>query len=105
MEGWKFKDMIDYRPMIEQCWRFRVSLSINSIVRRAVMSTVALKSDEYRRNAEECWEAVNHAEDIETKAVFELTAEAWTMLAMQVEMLGASGPEAITAPALQLSTA
>jgi hypothetical protein len=69
------------------------------------MSTVALKSDEYRRNAEECWEIVDHAEDIETKAVFQLTAEAWTMLAVQVETLGAQGPEASTTPLLQLSAA
>ncbi len=67
------------------------------------MSTIALKSDEYRRNAEECWEVANHAEDIETKAVFQLTAEAWTMLASQVETLGAQDPAAITTPPLQLS--
>jgi hypothetical protein len=70
-----------------------------------VTSTVALKSDEYRRNAEECWEVANHAEDIGTKAVFQLTAEAWTMLAAQVETLGAQGSEAITTPPLQLSAA
>ena len=64
-------------------------------------STVALKPDEYRREAEECWQFANVADDIETKAVFQLTAEAWTMLAMQVEMLqGAQSSEAITIPPL-----
>jgi hypothetical protein len=66
-------------------------------------STVASKPDEYRGHAEECWKFANDAEDIETKAVFQLTAEAWTMLAAQVETLeGAQGSEAIaTAPLLQ----
>ena len=68
-------------------------------------SIVASKPDEYRRHAEECWKFADDAEDIETKAVFQLTAEAWTMLAVQVETLGAQGPEAITAPLLQLSAA
>ena len=58
-------------------------------------STVASKSDEYRRDAQECWKFANDAEDIESKALFQLTAEAWTMLAEQVETLaGAHGPEA-----------
>jgi hypothetical protein len=48
-------------------------------------STVALKPDEYRRQAEECWDHANHAGDLETKAVFQLTAEAWERLASQVE--------------------
>jgi hypothetical protein len=69
------------------------------------MSTVAKKSDEYRRNAEECWQAVDRAEDIETKAVFELTAEAWTMLSAQVATLGAQEPEANTTPPFQLFAA
>ncbi len=51
------------------------------------MSTVALKSDEYRLQAEECWQLAYCAEDIATKAVFELTAQAWTRLAEQVERL------------------
>ena len=64
-------------------------------------STVASKPDEYRRHAEACWKFASDAEDIETKAVFQLTAEAWTMLAMQVETLqGAQGSEAITIPPL-----
>lgn len=64
-------------------------------------STVVLKSDEYRREAEECWKLADVADDIETRAVFQLTAEAWTMLAMQVEMLQrAQGFEAITIPRL-----
>jgi hypothetical protein len=50
-----------------------------------VTSTVALKPDEYRRQAEECWDHVNHAGDLETKAVFQLTAQAWERLATQVE--------------------
>jgi hypothetical protein len=64
-------------------------------------SPVVLKPDEYRREAEECWKFANVTDDIETKAVFQLTAEAWTMLAMQVETLqGAQGSEAITIPPL-----
>jgi len=57
-----------------------------------MMSTVASKPDEYRGDAEECWKFANDAQDIETKAAFQLTAEAWTMLAAQVETLeGAQG--------------
>ena len=71
-----------------------------------MMSTVASKPDEYRRYAEECWKFANDAEDIETKAVFQLTAEAWTMLAAQVETLeGAQSSEAITTPRLLQSVA
>jgi hypothetical protein len=51
------------------------------------MSVVPLKSDEYRHEAEECWQLAYGAEDIATKAVFELTAQAWTKLAEQVERL------------------
>jgi hypothetical protein len=58
-------------------------------------STVASKPDEYRCYAEECWKFANDAEGIETKAVFQLTAEAWTMLAAQVEALQGA---AITTP-------
>jgi hypothetical protein len=69
-------------------------------------STVASKPDEYRREAEECWKFANVADDIETKAVFQLTAEAWTMLAAQVEALeGAQGSEANTATPLLQSAA
>jgi hypothetical protein len=46
-------------------------------------STVVAKPDEYRGDAEECWKFANDAQDIETKAVLQLTAEAWTMLAAQ----------------------
>ena len=53
-------------------------------------STVASKSDVYRRDAQECWKFANDAEDIESKALFQLTAEAWTMLAEQVETLAAT---------------
>jgi hypothetical protein len=71
-----------------------------------MMSTVASKPDEYRRYAEECWKFANDAVDIETKAVFQLTAEAWTMLAAQVGTLeGAQGSEVITAPPLLQSAA
>jgi hypothetical protein len=62
-------------------------------------STVASRPDEYRRDAQECWKLANDAEDIETKAMFQLTAEAWTMLAAQVETLEtAQGCEAIATP-------
>jgi hypothetical protein len=50
-------------------------------------STIASRSEEYRRDAQECWKFANDAEDIESKALFQLTAEAWTMLAEQVETL------------------
>jgi hypothetical protein len=66
-------------------------------------STVVAKPDEYRGDAEEYWKFANDAEDIETKAVFQLTAEAWTMLAAQVER--AQGSEAITTPPLLQSAA
>jgi hypothetical protein len=49
--------------------------------------TVSSRPDEYRRYAEECWKLADDADEIETKAVFELTAEAWTRLAAQVQML------------------
>jgi hypothetical protein len=49
--------------------------------------TIGSRSDEYRRYAEECWRLANDAQAIESKAVFQLTAEAWTMLATQVETL------------------
>jgi hypothetical protein len=63
-------------------------------------STVACKFDEYLGYAEECWKFVEDADDLETKAVFELTAEAWKMLAAQVETLeGAQGSQAVTQPA------
>jgi hypothetical protein len=50
-------------------------------------STAAARSDEYRRYAQDCWKFASDAMDIETKAVFQLTAEAWTMLASQIETL------------------
>ena len=49
--------------------------------------SVTSRPDEYRRNAMECWELAYDAEEIETKAVFQLAAEAWTMLAAQVQTL------------------
>ena len=62
-------------------------------------STVAYKFDEYLRYADECWKFCEDADDIETKAVFELTAEAWTRLAAQVEMLKqVKAPEVLTQP-------
>ena len=66
-------------------------------------STVVSRPDEYRRDAQECWKFAEDAEDIETKALFQLTAEAWAMLAAQVETIaGARGTEAVsTAPLLQ----
>jgi len=48
---------------------------------------IGSRSDEYRGYAEECWRLANDAEAIESKAVFQLTAEAWAMLARQVETL------------------
>jgi hypothetical protein len=55
--------------------------------------TVSSRPNEYRRYAEECWQLADDADEIETKAVFELTAEAWTMLAAQVERLEDSRSE------------
>ena len=52
-----------------------------------MMDSVSSSRDEYRRNAMECWELAYDAEEIETKAVFQLAAEAWTMLAAQVQTL------------------
>jgi hypothetical protein len=49
--------------------------------------SVSSRPDEYRRNAKECRELAYDAPEIETKAVFQLAAEAWTMLATQVETL------------------
>ena len=65
-----------------------------------------MRSDEYRRYAQECYEFANAAENTETKAVYQLTAEAWTMLAAQVETLeGARGSEATRTPQFVQSTA
>ena len=62
-------------------------------------STAATESEEYRRYAEECWEFIDNAKDIETKAVFEIVAVAWTMFAGQVGKLeGAQGSKAIIIP-------
>jgi hypothetical protein len=67
-----------------------------------VISTISPKPDEYRHYAEDCWKIVNDAQDVETKAVFQLTAEAWTMLAAQVEAFESTrGLETITPPLLQ----
>jgi hypothetical protein len=68
--------------------------------------TSASKPDKYRRYAEECWKFSNEAEDIETKALFQLTAKAWTTLAAQVETLeDAHGSEAgTTLPLLQFAS-
>jgi hypothetical protein len=60
-------------------------------------NTVASRPDSYRDYAQECWQRVNDATDIETKAVFQLAAEAWTMLAEQVEAFEAAS----THPLLQ----
>ena len=69
-------------------------------------STNNSRSEEYRRYAEECWEFTDTAEDIESKALFELVAVAWTMLAAQVEKLeGAQGSEPIIIPPLLQSAA
>ena len=68
-------------------------------------STIASKPDAYRRHAEECRKFASDAEDIETKAVFQLTAEAWAILAAQVETLRAQGAEALTTPPLRQSAA
>jgi hypothetical protein len=72
-----------------------------------VTSTVASKPDEYRHYAEDCWKIVKDAQDLETKAVFQLTAEAWTMLAAQVETFEKSSQslEAIITPPLLQSAA
>ena len=70
-------------------------------------STVASKPDEYRLYAEDCWKIVKDAQDLETKALFQLTAEAWTMLAAQVETFEKSSQdlEAIITPPLLQSAA
>ena len=70
-------------------------------------STVASKPDEYRHYAEDCWKIVKDAQDLETKALFQLTAEAWTMLAAQVETFEkcSQGLEAIITPPLLQSAA
>jgi hypothetical protein len=69
-------------------------------------STPTSRSGEYRRYAEECWEFTDKAEDIETKAAFELVALAWSMLAAQAEKLeGAQGSEAIIIPSPPLQSA
>jgi hypothetical protein len=69
-------------------------------------SSVVSRPVEYRSYAEDCWKFVNDAADIETKAVFELTAEAWTLLALQVERLEAAhASELIAAPPLLQSAA
>jgi len=61
------------------------------------MSTLAFKSREYRLHAQECWDLASHAQDIETRSAFRLTAEAWLMLADQVERLGNyEGPDVFT---------
>jgi hypothetical protein len=71
-----------------------------------VTGTVASKPDEYRHYAEDCWKIVNDAQDIETKAVFQLTAEAWTILAAQLETFESThGLEAIITPPLLQSAA
>ena len=74
-------------------------------MRRAVTSTVPSKPDEYRQYAEECWKTVNDAKDLETNAVFQLIAEAWTMLAVQVEMFESNEDfdAIITSPLLQFA--
>ena len=46
---------------------------------------VASTPDTYRAYAAECWKLADDAAEIETKAAFELTAKAWTMLATQVQ--------------------
>jgi hypothetical protein len=51
------------------------------------MGAVASKSREYPLCAQECWELADHAGDLGTKAVFQLTAGAWMKLAEQVETL------------------
>jgi len=51
------------------------------------MNMVAFKSREYRLHAQECWELADHARDVGTRAVFQLTADAWLKLADQVERL------------------
>ncbi len=62
---------------------------------------LSARPENYRTYAEECWKFANDADDIETKAVFQLTAEAWTMLAAQVEAF--EGAAIATRPLLQSS--
>jgi hypothetical protein len=64
------------------------------------MANTNSKSEEYRRYAEECWEFTDTAEEIETKALFELVGMAWTMLAAQVEKLERAS-QSSEAPVLQ----
>ncbi len=69
-------------------------------------NTVASKADEYRYYAQDCWKLVDDAQDLETKALFQLTAEAWTVLASQVEALEATHrSELIATPPLLQSAA
>jgi hypothetical protein len=56
------------------------------------MNVAYTRSDEYRIEAEECWDLADHAEDEASRAVFQLTAEAWTRLAEQVERLRRQQP-------------
>ena len=53
-------------------------------------NAVASTPDAYRAYADECQKLANDAADVETKAAFQLTAKAWTMLAAQVETLEAT---------------
>jgi hypothetical protein len=55
----------------------------------SVMTRIASKPRAYRLYAQECWELADHAGDVETRAVFTLTADAWLKLAEQVEELRA----------------
>jgi hypothetical protein len=62
---------------------------------------VAPTPDTYRAYADECQKLANDAADIETKAAFQLTANAWTMLAMRVEAREVAGTHPILETAAQ----
>ena len=62
---------------------------------------VASTPDTYRAYADECQKLANDAADIETKAAFQLTAKAWTMLATQVESREAAATHPILETAAQ----
>jgi hypothetical protein len=62
---------------------------------------VASTPDSYRAYADECHKLANDAADIETKAAFQLTAKAWTMLATQVEARVAAATHPILETAAQ----
>jgi len=69
-------------------------------------STVDSRTEQCQHDAQECWKLAGDADDLESKALFQLTAEAWTMLAAQVESLAQQdGTPADRTPVLLQSAA